>query len=178
MTEKTGFVFFFTQKLIFNLFLTKKKNTLETLLNQSMTPKNTKKKKTSKPKINPKPKIFLSYDLFFRHFQGKKKKLIVRTPLIIWNHLAQKFTVLVIKIIVNINFLSLHGNLVSPSLSYHPKFNFWTLKGLATLEPKKMGGKNEFLRQIFKAAYFTRFFHFSPLSFNSTLSPKTNPIEC
>jgi hypothetical protein len=143
-----------------------------------MTPKNTKKKKTSKPKINPKPKIFLSYDLFFRHFQGKKKKLIVRTPLIIWNHLAQKFIVLVIKIIVNINFLSLHGNLVSPSLSYHPKFNFWTLKGLATLEPKKMGGKNEFLRQIFKAAYFTRFFHFSPLSFNSTLSPKTNPIEC
>lgn len=36
-------------------------------------PKKHKKKKSSKPKINPKQKIFLSYDLLFRHFQGKKK---------------------------------------------------------------------------------------------------------
>lgn len=59
MTEKTRFMFFFTQKLIFNPFLTKKKkhleNTLETLLNQSMATKKPKNRlKTRNP---PKTKI-------------------------------------------------------------------------------------------------------------------------
>ena len=63
---------FFHPETNFQPIFDKKKKHPRNLVKPIHDPKK-HKKKTSKPKINPKPKIFLSYDLFFRHFQGKKK---------------------------------------------------------------------------------------------------------
>jgi hypothetical protein len=55
-----------------------------------------------------------------------KKKLIIVTSLILWNHLTQRTTVLVVEIDTNNNFLCLHHNLappLSPPIKKGPKNN-------------------------------------------------------
>jgi hypothetical protein len=67
------------------------------------------KKPINQPKINPKQKFFSSSDLIVLSvFKVKKKKKTHKcNPLIIWNLLTQKSTVLVAEIFFNDYFLSL-----------------------------------------------------------------------
>jgi hypothetical protein len=59
--------------------------------------------------------------MFFKRFQCKKKHLIL-TRIIIWNHLIQKLIVLVAEIITSENFFSLHWNSITPlSLLYQKR---------------------------------------------------------
>ena len=101
---------FFTQRLIF--YLKHLKNALDTLLNEFMT----LEKKASK---NLKFKIFFELkSIFLGTFKVKNKQFKL---LIMLNYLTQKSIVLIVKIIANNNFISLHWNPTSPSLPSHQK---------------------------------------------------------
>jgi hypothetical protein len=92
-------------------------NTLWILLNQSIISKNIKNSK--KPKFNLKPKNLPKSKYIFRCFQGTKHLIV--TSLIIWNHLTQKITVLVVVIVTNDNFISQCRNPATPSLFFNKK---------------------------------------------------------
>ena len=100
------------------------KHVLVTLLNQSMTSKNTKKEK--KNTSNSKIKNFPNSNMIFRHFQSEKH--LVWTPLIICNNLTQKSNVLVVKIVANDKFIYLYWNPASPSNLVKPINDFWKYK--------------------------------------------------
>jgi hypothetical protein len=70
----------------------------------------------NQPKTQNLPKQrFIFLDAF------KAKKNMIWTFFIIWNYSTQKSIVLVVGIITNDNFLSLHRDLATPSLSSHQK---------------------------------------------------------
>jgi hypothetical protein len=72
-------------------------------------------KDISKIQNQPETKILKELrSLFFGVFKVKKKHIIL-IPFIIWNHLTQQLTILIAKIIINDNFLSLSRNLTTPS---------------------------------------------------------------
>jgi hypothetical protein len=87
-------------------------NIIEALLNQSMaTKKLLQNLKSTRNKNSSWAQI-----CFFRCFQGKKKTSKYN-PLIIWNILTQKSTVLEVRIFPNDHFLSLWWNPTTSSLS-------------------------------------------------------------
>ena len=101
-----SFVFFHLKSHFQSIFYPKHlENTLETLLKQSMATK----KPINRPKTRNPPEIKILLKLrsvVLGVFKVKKKHLNI-TPLIIWNLLTQKSTVLVAKIFLNSHFLSL-----------------------------------------------------------------------
>jgi hypothetical protein len=96
---------FFTQKLISNSFLTQ--NTIETLLYQSLASKNARNQLENQNQLETKNQNLFELKSIFLSILKVKKHLIL-TSLIILNNLTQESTVLVTKIVVNDNFLSIH----------------------------------------------------------------------
>jgi hypothetical protein len=80
-------------------------NTLYILINSSIALKQNKKN-IQKLEINPKSKNFMSLNIFFRQFKDEKKYLS-ETSLTVWNLLTPISIILVVKIGVNDDFLSL-----------------------------------------------------------------------
>ena len=93
LAEKSNSRFFWSKNLFFNLFLTQ--NTLEIMINLSMTPKNNPKNQTQPETNNQLELIYIYIYIYVFSRAFKKQKYLIWTPLIKWNNLTQISFILV-----------------------------------------------------------------------------------